>query len=170
MIFLKILQKLIKLLHSEASPNHLAGGFALGSIIGLTALVSIQSFVIFILILMIKVNIGAAFLGMVVFGIVGHFTDPLSDIIGYYLLAQSPFLTVFWTDLYNMPLVPWTRFYNTIVLGSSLIALLLFIPVYFSSKRFVIYYRANLKEKAQKFKIVKLVKASRLFTLYHRYK
>ncbi len=170
MIFLKIFQKLLKLLHSEISPAQLAGGFALGSIIGLTPFASLQNIAVFVIILILKVNIGAAFFGITVFGLLGFFTDPLADLIGYYLLADSPGLTSFWARLYNMPIVPFTRFNNTVVLGSFVIAVMLLIPVYFAAKKFVIYYRANLKEKVEKIKIVKLLKVSKLFSFYDQYK
>ena len=60
MIVLKFLSKLFKALRSGDSPGQLAGGFALGMIIGLTPLWSLHNLLVVILIIIIKVNISMA--------------------------------------------------------------------------------------------------------------
>jgi uncharacterized protein (TIGR03546 family) len=57
-----------------------------------------------------------------------------------------------------MPVIPFTKFYNTVVLGSLVISIILFIPCYIFSKKFIVFYRANYKDKVAKWKIMKLFK------------
>jgi uncharacterized protein (TIGR03546 family) len=169
MFWLKIFKSLVKVLHSEISPNQIAGGVALGSIIGLTPFNALHNIVILILIFILKVNIGAAFLSIALFGLVGLFTDPLAHQIGYFLLVKTTSLTSFWTHLYNMPIVPFTRFNNTVVLGSLVISIIFLIPVFLLSKKGIVAYRTHLRAKVENFKIVKLIKLSSFYSIYDKF-
>lgn len=170
MIALKLIKKFIKLLNSDASPTQIAFGFALGSIIGLTPFMSLHNLVIWILIFLLKVNVSGAFLGVAAFSIVGLATDPFADKVGYMVLAQMDSLQGLWTALYNMPIIPFTRFNNTIVMGSFVIALILFIPVVIFMKYFIVFYRTHLQQKLEKVKVFKLLKASKLYQWYDKLK
>src|SRR5467141_2674659 len=98
----KLVQSLVKALHSEGTPGQLSAGIALGSILGLTPLVSLHNAVIFGLIVLLNVSFPGAMLGWAVFIPVGFLLDPLFDRIGHTLLF-TPSLTPFWTSLDNMP-------------------------------------------------------------------
>src|SRR6266853_6451951 len=113
----KLLQALVKELHSEGTPGQLAAGIALGSILGLTPLVSLHNAVVFGLVVMLNVSFPGAMLGWAVFIPVGFLLDPVFDTIGHTLLF-TPSLTPLWTSLDNMPVVPLTNFNNTVTLGS----------------------------------------------------
>ncbi len=168
MIWLNFVGKIFKLLHSDKTPRHLAAGFALGSIIGLTPLLSLHNLVVFCVIFLLNVSIPAAMFAMVFFELFAYLFDPFFHEIGYTLLVKTEFLRPFWTQLYNMPIAPLTKFYNTVVLGSFVTSLVTLIPIHFAFKYFVIYYRLHLAEKVENLKIVKLVKGSNLFQLVKR--
>lgn len=170
MLWIKILKKLLKLLHSNIDPAEIAGGFALGSIIGLTPLFALHNLLVFIGIILLNVNIASAFFGIMLFSIIGVFTDPVSHHIGYLLLVKAELLTPFWTTLYNMPIVPFTRFNNTVVLGSLVISLLVCIPLHIATKKFIVFYREKLAQKAQKWKIITILKSTGIYKLYTRTK
>ncbi|MFH1783884.1 MAG: TIGR03546 family protein [bacterium] len=167
---IKIIKKFIKLLHSNVNPTEIAGGFALGSIIGLTPLFALHNILIFFLIIVLNVNIGAAFFGMLIFAIVGACTDPIAHWIGYYLLVTAGSLTPIWSSLYNMPIVPFTKFNNTVMLGSMVISLVLFVPILLGFKKFIIFYRKSLQEKVLKWKVVTIIKSTGIFKLYIRFR
>jgi uncharacterized protein (TIGR03546 family) len=168
MIWIKLIKKLFKALNADASPSEIALGVVFGAIIGLTPAFALHNLVILALIIVVRVNVSAAVFSSILFGVIGFATDLLADIIGYELLTADG-LNKLWTALYNMPAVPLSRFYNTIVLGSLLISFVLALPVYFLSKKFVVFYREKLQEKVQKLKIVKLLKASKIYNLYKRF-
>jgi len=165
MFWLNFLGKIFKLLHSDKTPRHLAAGFALGSIIGLTPFLSLHNLVIFCLIFLLNVSIPAATFAMFVCELFAYLFDPFFHEVGYNLLVKVEFLKPFWTQLYSMPIAPLTKFYNTVVLGSFVTSLITFIPVYFAFKYFVIYYRLHLAEKVENLKIVKIISGSNLFQL-----
>lgn len=170
MFWLKFLKKIITILHSEISPRQIAAGFALGAFMGLPPSNFVNYVVVFFFIMMLKVNVASAFLGAGVFALISVLTDPLADWLGYLLLVDFKFLKSFWTWLYNIPIVPFTRFNNTIMMGSFAIAVLIFIPSIVLVEKFVIYYRGHLQQKVEKWKIIKLFKLSKIYSLYDNLK
>jgi len=170
MLWTKTLKTAVQLLHSDISPNQIAGGAALGSIIGLSPHFSLQNLVIFFIILVLNVNIGAAFLAIGLFGLVGFLLDPVAHKVGYLLLVKADALTPLWTYLYNLPIVPFTRFYNTVVLGSLVIAVILFIPVFLLAKKLIVLYRTHWRSHVEQWKIMKLFKLTSIYNIYDKYK
>jgi uncharacterized protein (TIGR03546 family) len=59
-------------------------------------------------------------------GMVG--LDAGIDALGLKVLRE-PSLSGLWTQMYNAPVIPWTRFYNSMVMGATLLAFLL-LPVW----------------------------------------
>ena len=169
-ILIKILKKIFTILHSNATPTQIGWGVVLGSFLGLAPFFSLHKLFIFLLILLLNVNMGAAFLSVLIFSFAGILTDPLAHQIGYSMLVDANALTGFWTNLYNMPIVPFTRFYNTIVMGSFVIALIAALPVFFSVKKFVVYYREHWANKVENWKIIKYFKLTKIFKIYSTYR
>jgi uncharacterized protein (TIGR03546 family) len=169
MIWLNLVKQIVQMLQSEISPKQIAAGAALGMILGFAPVKCLQSYVFLVIILMLNVNLGSATLSTCIFAMFAYILDPLADKIGYYLLVSSKSLTPIWTNLYNMPLVPYTRFYNTVVLGSFVISIILIIPVYLLALQFIGYYRAHLKDKVAQWKIMKLFSLTSAANIYDKY-
>jgi uncharacterized protein (TIGR03546 family) len=169
MFWINLVKSIVSILQSEISPTQVAWGFALGSLMGFIPFSALHSYLVFVLILMLNVNIGAATLATLLFSFLSMFTDPLADKIGYLLLVKVSALTPLWTKLYNMPIVPFTKFNNTVVLGSFVISLILFIPCLIFSKRFIVFYRANYKDKVAQWKIMKLFKFTSVAKVYDKF-
>ena len=168
MFWFKLLSKFVKILHSEVSPIQIALGVALGAIVGLSPVFSPQSLLLFFVILVVNVNMGAAFLSIALFKIIALLLDAPAHIIGSYLLVDATALGGLWTTLYNTPAVPFTRFYNTVVLGNLVIALAAFVPIAILSRMGIVYYRANLMGKMEQYKVIKILKATKLYKWYQR--
>lgn len=165
----KLLQALIKALHSEGTPGQVAAGLALGSILGLTPLLSLHNAVVFALIVMLNVSFAGAMLGWALFVPVGFLLDPLFDKVGHTLLF-TPSLTSFWTSLYNTPVVPLTNFNNTVTLGSFVTSLVLFVPFFPVFRWAVARYRATIGERVKQSKWYRAVTASKLYNVYRLFK
>jgi len=165
----KFVQSLIKALHSEGTPGQLAAGIALGAILGLTPLVSLHNAVVFALIVLLNVSFPGAMLGWALFVPVGFLLDPVFDWIGHTLLF-TPFLTPFFTSLYNMPVVPLTNFSNTVTLGSLVFSLLSFVPLYFAARWGVTRYRATIGERVLQSKWYRALTASKLYNIYRLFR
>lgn len=170
MFWLNFIFKLIKTLHSKEAPHNLAIGFALGSIIGLTPLLSLHNLLVFIIILVLNVNISAAFFGIFFFDCFAYLFDAQFHNLGYFLLVKLEFLKPIWTYLYNIPIAPLTKFYNTVVLGSLLVSLVTFLPVYFGFKQIVKIYQLKVASKVNQWKIMKIIQGNNLYQMYQKIK
>src|SRR5213593_2919198 len=157
MLVLKLLQSLFKALHSEGTPGQLAAGLALGSILGLTPLWNLHNAVVFALIIVLNVSFAGAMLGWALFVPVGFLLD-------------TPALRPLWTALYNAPVVPLTSFNNTIVLGSLVVAAVLWVPLFFASRWGVVRYRATVAERVKRSALYRSVVASKLYNLYRLFR
>jgi uncharacterized protein (TIGR03546 family) len=162
---LKLIQSIIKTLHSEGTPGQVGAGIALGAALGLTPLVNVHNLIVFSLIVLLNVSFGGGMLGWALFVPVGFILDPLFHRIGASLL-QAPSLRPLWTSWYNTPLMPYTNFNNTIVLGSVVAWLVLLVPIYFAAKYGVARYRATLGERVKQSKFYKAITASQVYNWY----
>jgi|Deesub1362B_J571_1020462.scaffolds.fasta_scaffold03125_6 uncharacterized protein (TIGR03546 family) len=168
MIFLKLLARLIKVLRAGPSPAQIAGGFVLGMLLGFLPFPNLYAFGILLLVLLLDVNLSAVILGWTFFGLLSYLLDPLFHRIGLFFLVDVRFLKGFWTWLYNLPLMPLTRFNNTVVLGSLVCGLVFLGPVYFLARKGILYYREKLDSKIQQLRIIQVIKGSSLYSTYVR--
>ena len=163
---LKLLQSLIKTLHSEGTPGQVAAGIALGSVLGLTPLMNVHNLLIVALILVLNVSVGGALLGWALFLPLGFALDPVFDRIGRQLLLETPALEPIWTAWFNTPVLPYTNFNNTIVLGSFVAWLVLALPIFFAARYGVARYRATLGERVRRSRFYNAVTASKAYNVY----
>jgi uncharacterized protein (TIGR03546 family) len=162
---LKLIQSIIKTLHSEGTPGQVAAGIALGAALGLTPLMNVHNLIIFSVILLLNVSFGGGMLGWALFVPLGFLLDPVFDRIGASLL-QAPSLRPMWTSWYNTPLVPYTNFNNTVVLGSVVGWLVLAVPIFFAARWGIARYRATIGERVRQSKFYKAVTASQVYNWY----
>ncbi len=168
MFWLKFISKFIKVLRAGESPGLISAGFTMGFVVGLTPFWTLQNILILVIAILTKVNLSAAFFSIFLFSFVAYLFDPLFHNLGYFMLAQLEVLNGLWTALYNMPVAPFTRFYNTIVAGSLLTALILAFPVYVLGKKGIVSYRKKLGPKVENSKFIKAIKGSGLYKWYSR--
>lgn len=170
MFGLELLAKLIKILRSGGSPNQIAAGFAIGMIIGITPFWTIHNIILIVILIIFNINIGAAIYSFVLFSAIAYLADPLFHKFGYFLLVDLDSLKNLWTYLYNFPIIALSRYNNTVVAGSLAVACLLTFPVFFLSKSGITYYREKIDKRIGKWKIVQVVKGSKLYSFYEKIK
>jgi len=162
---LKQVFDLFKMLNSETGTNQIAAGLALGFALGMSPILSLQGFIIIILMLVFRVQIGAATLSAFFFSFIAYILDPLFHWVGDEILYMNSLQALF-TTLYNMPLIPFTRFNNTIVMGSGVVGFILFIPLFFMFQILIKNYRVTV---VARFKETKLWKSFQLTSFYKWY-
>ncbi|HJU65980.1 MAG TPA: TIGR03546 family protein [Gemmatimonadaceae bacterium] len=163
---LKLLQSLVRTLHSDGTPWQIALGVALGAGLGLTPLLNVHNLVILALLCVLNVSFGAGMLGWALFTPVGFLLDPVFDGIGRQLLADTAPLRPLWTGWDNTPLIPYTNFNNTVVLGSIVGWLVLFLPIALLARALVLQYRATFAARLHRTKVYQAISASRLYNVY----
>ena len=166
---LKLIQSLIKTLHSAGTPGQVAAGMALGSALGLTPLMNLHNLVILSFIILLNVSFGGGMLGWMLFVPVGFLLDPVFDSIGLRLL-QAESLRPLWTGWTNTPIVPYTNFNNTVVLGSFVSWVVLAVPIFFAARYGVAKYRATIGERVRQSRFYKAVTASQVYNVYRLFR
>jgi len=167
-LILKQIFGFLKLLNSDTGTNQLAAGIAAGFVLGMTPAFSLQTLFIIFLILFFRIQLGAALLGAFFFAFPAYLMDPIFNRVGEALL-ESQGLGGLWTALYNMPLIPFTRFNNSLVMGSGVIAFLMAPFIFIGAKYLIQKYRVTVLEKFKETKFWKAVKATSLFKWYAKY-
>jgi len=162
---LMILAKLFKALNSESAPGQIALAVALGSIAGLTPLMSAHNIIVVFLACIIRVNFTAFLLAITLFSGIAYMFDPIMANIGEQVLTNQD-LYAFWTGLYQSDFWRVTHFNNTLVMGSLIFALIAFLPILLISRWLVISYRERIMASIEKWKIVQMLKASKFYRLY----
>jgi uncharacterized protein (TIGR03546 family) len=145
--------KLLQVISSETEPGQISLGFAFALIAGFTPLLSPHNLLVLFLILVLRVNLSAFFLGLAFFSGVAYLLDPVFHRVGLAALTAGP-LDGLWTTLYNS--TPWRleRFNNSIVMGSLLVSVVLFMPLYLLSNKLILKYREHFMAWVQKTKLM----------------
>lgn len=167
-LLLKQLFAFLKVLNSDTGENQIAAGIACGLILGFAPVLSLQTLLVFIIIFLFRVQAGAAFSSAFFFKMIAWLLDPVFDSIGGSFLEIEGLAGVY-TTLYNMPIVPFTKFYNSIVMGAGVVSIALFPIVFFVSKVLIVKYRKTVLERFQETKFWKAVKATGFYKWYAKY-
>lgn len=168
MLWLHLVKNFIQILRSGQTPAQIAGGFALGALVGLMPILTLQGLLLWLVIFVLNVNLTAVFLSATIFTLVAYLFDPVFHALGYFLLVDVHSFHGLWTSLYNAPIAPLTRFNNTVALGSFLSGVVLFLPIYLGMQRFVVAYRTHIGASVERWKIYQIVSKSALVRWYDK--
>ena len=119
-----------------------------------------------LLLAILNVSFAAGMLSWAVFVPIGFMLDPVFDRIGRALLVDSTALRPMWTAMDGVPGLALTNFNNTVVLGSVVAWLVLFLPIYFGARAGVVKYRATWGRKVVESAWYKALQASKLYNVY----
>ena len=167
-LILKQIFGLLKVLNSDTGENQISAGVACGLIMGFSPALSLQTLLVFIIIFLFRVQAGAAFASAFFFAMVAYVFDPVFDNVGQVILEMNSLEPTFKT-LYNMPIVPFTKFYNSVVMGAGVVAIAMSPIIFVLTKVFVKKYRATVVAKFQETKFWKGVKATGFYKWYAKY-
>ena len=167
MVWLKIVAKILRVLKDGATPAQIALGFVLGWAIGMIPGWPVQVWLLVLLVLVLQANLSMAIVGAAVAALLSWIFDPALDAVGGAVLTAGPLQGLF-TRMYNSP--PWslTRFNNTIVMGGMLVALVSAVVLFPLVVRGVRWYRERLLARIDKWRVVQVLKSSRLYGWYQR--
>jgi uncharacterized protein (TIGR03546 family) len=167
-LILKQVFAFLKMLNSETGHNQIAAGIAAGFILGMTPMLSLQTLLVFICIFFFRIQAGAAFLAAFFFAFIAWLLDPVFHAVGVGILEMESLQGLF-TTMYNVPLLPLTRFNNTIVMGSGVVAICLSPFIYFISRAMILKYRETVLARIKNTKFWKAMQATSLYKWYYTY-
>jgi len=160
-LILRPIRLILKALLNEATAGQLALGFAFGVLIGLVPKGNLIAVTLGIVLAASRANLGVAAATILGCSFLSPYMDPVSDKVGGWLLAH-PSLTDFWTRLYNKPVMPWTDFNNSIVLGSTVVGIVLLYPTYRLSKPVFAKYSGKLARWAKRLWLTRVLLGAEL--------
>ncbi len=167
-LLLKQIFAFFQLLNSDTGRDQLAAGLACGIILGFAPFFSLQTILVLILVFFFRIQLGAAFLSAFFFKFVAYAFDPIADILGRNILETEALRPIF-VKIYNMPILPFTRFNDSIVMGSLVISVILTIPGFFIFRHLVERYRIVVVARIRETKIWKAMAASKFYNWYASY-
>lgn len=167
-LLLKQIFAFFKMLNSETGHNQLAAGLACGIILGFSPFLSLQTLIVLFLIFFFRIQMGAAFLAAFFFKFIAWLIDPIADALGRTAL-EAPALRELFVAMYNMPLVPMTRFNNSIVMGSMILGFALAIPGFFVFRKLIVKYRQTVVARFRETKLWKAWAGTKFYNWYTTY-
>ena len=164
---IKYIAKLIVALNSNLGKSQIAAGFSWGLLLGLIPMGNVFWVVLFVVSFFFKHHHASKLLAMAIIKLISPAVAPLVDIVGWEVLHIDVLLPLF-TSLYNMPLVPFTRFNNTLVAGGLVSGIILWLPVYYLVTLMIPIYRNKIAPKIRENKLVKSIKGIPLFSVLRK--
>ena len=155
------ISKLFRLLSSDIEPNQLSLGITLGLIAGLSPVLSIQSQLVLILLISLRVNLSIFMISFGLISLVAFLADSVLITIGHSVL-NMPELNAMFTEMYNTGLWRFLNFNNTVAMGSMMVSIVAAIPCYFLSHYLIVKYRSAVVEKLKQSALFKFMKNSKL--------
>ena len=161
----RTLAKLLQVLNSETAPGQISLGICLGMVVGFTPFFTLHNVLVLLLVLVFRVNVSAFLLGVALFSALAYLLDPLFHQLGLAVLHAED-LQDLWTDFYNTAIGRLEHFNNTVVLGSFIVALLLFVPLLLLINLLITHYRTHVPSWFKNSRLVTMFKASHFYTVY----
>jgi uncharacterized protein (TIGR03546 family) len=165
---LKPIGKLIVALNGNVKRTEIAAGIAWGVLLGLIPAANFFWMVLFMVSFFFRNNHGAKIFAMALVKLVSPLIVFSIDHIGCQILHTESLQPIF-TTLYNMPFVPFTRFYNTLVMGGTVLGLLLWLPVFLVFLPLIPLYRNHISPKIRNSKLIKTIGKSPLLKVLDKY-
>ncbi|MAD75493.1 MAG: TIGR03546 family protein [Rheinheimera sp.] len=158
---LTLFARILKVLNSEASPWQIGWAIGLGLLAGLLPF-GILTLLIILLVCLFTVNLATFILVWgLCSGLMFIFGDSLEALTWQY--AQSPALLQLLAQSETLQML---HLHHTLVLGAFVLGMLLLVPVAWLGTILVKQYRGRVMSKLQQWKVVQMLKASKLVQLY----
>jgi uncharacterized protein (TIGR03546 family) len=158
---LKAIGKLIVALNSNMKKSQIASGIAWGVLLGLIPAGNFFFLVLFLVSFFFSHNHGSKIFGIAIIKLLSPLFVLTIDQFGWWVLHLEALQPLF-TDLYNMPFVPFTKFNNTLVMGGLVGGIILWLPVFFLFMLFIPLYRNTIAPKIRQLKFVQAIAKSPL--------
>ncbi|MFA7567741.1 MAG: TIGR03546 family protein [Alkalispirochaeta sp.] len=146
--------RIIAALNANRRPGEIAAAVATGVLLALMPAGNLLWIGIFTATLFLKLNFGMELLVIAILKGIVPLADPALHSLGAAVLTNERLYPLF-TALYNVPIVPFTRFNNTVVAGGFVAGVVLWIPLFFLSRLLVVVYRKKVHPRIANSKLVK---------------
>ncbi len=160
-MFIRWIARIIAVLNSNQRPVEVGAAVATALLLALMPSGNLLWIVIFLVSFLVRMNLGIELAFLAIFGLLAPLLDQVVDAVGYWFLTL-PGLRGLFTALYAVPLLPFTRFNNSMVAGGLLLGIAAWVPFCLLGMRGVILYRRHVHPRIANSKLVKAIKRSPL--------
>ena len=164
---LKGIAKLVLALNGNIKKSQIASGIAWGVLLGLVPAGNFFWIVLLIVSFFFRHNHGAKIFGMAVIKCFAPILVYQVHALGEWILYIEA-LKPFFTSMYNMPFVPFTKFNNTVVMGGLASGVILWLPIFALFMFLIPLYRNHLAPKIRESKLIKTIVKFPLFKLVEK--
>ena len=164
---LKGIAKLVLALNGNIKKSQIASGIAWGVLLGLVPAGNFFWIVLFIVSFFFRHNHGAKIFGMAIIKCFAPVLVYQVHAFGEWILYIEA-LKPFFTSMYNMPFVPFTKFNNTVVMGGLAGGVILWLPIFVLFMLLIPLYRNHLAPRIRESKLVKTIVKFPLFKLVEK--
>ncbi len=158
---IRLVAKLLALLNSNRRSVEIGASIAFGLWLALVPSANLLFAGLVLLAFLVKINLGMTIVSFLVFLLIVPAVDPTLNALGARVLA-APSLQDLYRSAYATPVVPFTRFNDTLVAGSFVGGAALFVPVTLFGMFLVRLYRKHVHGRIANSKLVKAIMASPL--------
>jgi uncharacterized protein (TIGR03546 family) len=151
---LSLLAKLLAALNANSRPGEIAAAAAFGLMLALIPGGNLLWFALLVIVFLLKVHLASALIVMAAGKLIAPLADPLLEQAGLFILNR-PALAPFFTSMANAPLLPYTSFNHSLVMGGFAAGMLLWVPVFLLFIPLVNLYRNTLRPKLAESRLVK---------------
>lgn len=160
MFMTRWLYRLLSFFESHGTPQGTSLGICCGLLLALAPINTLQFWVFISFIFLLQLNLTALLFSWGLFLIPSTLATPLFKKLGLSLLISKPLFSL-WAFLYDLPVLPYTDFYNPEVLGKLTFALFGVIPIFVFSFKATIWLEPI---------VYHWWRTTKLYTLYRGYK
>lgn len=153
---IKGIARLIVALNANTRPGEIGAGAAFGLLLALVPGGNLLWIALFILTFFLRLNMAMQVVLMGLLRLIAPLADPALDALGHAVLSL-PLLRPLFTALQNAPVVPLSRFNDTLVMGGLLAGLVLWVPVFLLFGLLVRLYRRKLRERVAGGKLARAI-------------
>ena len=155
-MIIKWIIKTIAALNSNNRPGEVAAALTLGTVLAMMPADNITWFAILAVTFFLKINFGAEMVLAAVLKPFAPLFDPVFDFVGYKILTIESLAPIY-TKLSSMPVIPFTGFNNTVVIGSLIIMAVLAVPLFFLYKILLKLYRGKIRDRIMSSAIIRKI-------------
>lgn len=145
--FFRPVRNLMRIFSKERSPTQIALAIALGMLVGLLPKGNLLAVSATVLLLSLRVNLGVGLTTAFIVSLAYPWTAPLAHEFGMRALHIGSVYQGL-SQLYQLPVFPWTSLNHSIVLGSLILGTVLFYPTFHFSRLLVGKWQSKWRERS----------------------
>jgi uncharacterized protein (TIGR03546 family) len=134
----------LQFLGKDKTDFQIALGISTGMMLGLVPVTTLHWFLFFVFVFALRMNVLATVGSTLLFSTLSFLISGPLESLGFWALTSHTSLIPMYVKAYHSPIIPFTAFHHTDVMGGTLLGTLLFFPVLLIAQRMTHKYRNSL--------------------------